>query len=218
MKPDRASRVSPIMKASVAFGLIGAVVLVWYLRRGDGEAASVPADRSTAGPSQPGTPGTRAPTHVQRVSPVERQRLAAQIRDARARRPPATSPAPQAPSLPTPAAPTSSTTPSLSASDPEPFKTTMRAAMREVIPMLAECYDTHGSGVPDEIKVVAKLALTSDPDVGTLIDTHGLADDKDAALPADFDLCLRDTLAGLQLPALSEGEEVAVTYPFLFTR
>jgi hypothetical protein len=90
--------------------------------------------------------------------------------------------------------------------------------MKEVIPYMAECFDKSSGVLPSEISVHAKLVLTGDPDIGTIIDTDGLSDDKDAPLQAEFDLCMRDALAGLELPPLSEGEQVRVTYPFLFSR
>lgn len=216
MKPDGTARVFPVMKAALVLGVLGAVIVIWVLRRDHDPASAQPSagGRTSSGTVADAKP--RPPAHVQRVSPAERQQLADKIRDARSGR--AATSAPAGPSLPAAPRPSLPPSPGLTADNPEQFKTTMRAAMKEVIPYLAECYDKHGTGVPDEISVVAKLSLTGDPDVGTLIDTRGLADDEDAALPAEFDLCLRDSLAGLQLPPLTEGEEVQVTYPFLFTR
>ena len=39
----------------------------------------------------------------------------------------------------------------------------------------------------------------------------------EAPLPAGFDDCLRSTLQTLELPPLAEGNEVKVTYPFMFS-
>jgi hypothetical protein len=214
MKPSGVAGVSNVVKSVAVIALIGAAILVWYLRRGHDAtpAASAP---TTAGSAQTATT-QRPPVHVKRVTAEERKQLAEQIQNARKGR--AATSAPAGPSLPaqTPA-PSLPKQPSLSADDPEQFKTTMRSAMKEVIPYLAECYDKAKS-LPDAINVVAKLTLLGDPDIGTLIDTDGIADDKDGALPSDFDVCLRDSLTNLQLPPLAEGEEVKVTYPFMFTR
>ncbi len=216
MKPDGASRVSPVVKVTLVIGVVGAAILIWMLRR-DHDPAPAQPEADESGSSKPAHGDKpRPPAHVQRVSPAERMQLADKIRDARSGR--AAISAPAGPSLPAAPRPSLPPGPGLTTDDPEQFKTTMRAAMKEVIPFLAECYDKHGTGVPDQISVVAKLSLTGDPDVGTLIDTRGLTDDKDAALPSEFDVCLRDSLAGLQLPPLTEGEEAQVTYPFLFTR
>lgn len=148
---------------------------------------------------------------VGRVSAEERQRLADQIARARAER----------------AAPSgggaSSTTPRPSLpedgeADATLVRTTMKDAMREVIPYLADCYDKAGDKLPAAIKVAAEITLTGDPDVGTLIDTNRLSDGDGKPLEPSFDTCLKDAFASLQMPPLSEGGEVKVRYPFVFTR
>jgi hypothetical protein len=153
---------------------------------------------------------------VKKVTPAERAVLAKQIRDARAGR--AATSAPAGPSLPAAAPSLPAAPPALDPKDMESFKTTFRGAMKEVVPYLAECYDTHSARLPAEITVRANLALTGDPDIGTLIDNNGLSTPDGAPLDEAFSTCLSDALAGLELPPLAEGEEVTVTYPFLFTR
>ena len=217
MKPSGVAGVSNVVKSVAVIALIGAAILVWYLRRGH-DATPAAAAPTTAGTAQTGGPPKtqRPPAHVKRVTAEERKQLAEQILNARKGR--AATSAPAGPSLPaqTPA-PSLPKQAGLTADDPEQFKTTMRSAMKEVIPYLAECYDK-ATNLPDEINVVTKLTLLGDPDIGTLIDTDGITDNKDGALPTDFDVCLRDSLTNLQLPPLAEGEEVKVTYPFMFTR
>jgi hypothetical protein len=39
-----------------------------------------------------------------------------------------------------------------------------------------------------------------------------------ASLEPSFDSCLKDAFVSLQMPPLSEGGEVKVTYPFVFAR
>lgn len=217
MKPSGVAGVSNVVKSIAVIALIGAAILVWYMRRGHEATPAAAAPTATGSAQTGGSPTTqRPPTHVKRVTPAERKQLAEQIQNARKGR--AATSAPAGPSLPGQTPPPSlPKQPGLSADDPEQFKTTMKAAMKEVIPYLAECYDK-ATSLPDEINVVAQLTLVGDPDIGTLIDTDGIADKSDAAFPSDFDVCLRDSLTNLQLPPLAEGEEVKVTYPFLFTR
>lgn len=213
MKPNATPGVSGSVKASVALALVVAAVLIWYLRRDatPSHGASPPAAATPGSAAKP-----RPADRVQRVTPEERKRVAQQIRDARAGR----ASAPERPSLPAapPSASAATPRPTLDSTDVETFKTTMRTAMQQVIPYLADCYDQHSQDLPATIDVRAKLVLTGDPDVGTLIDTEGLGDGSDAPLHAGFDACLRDALAGLELPPLAEGEEVRVTYPFMFAR
>lgn len=222
MKPKARDGVSIAMKAVLALALVAAAVLVWYVRRGDDEhaAAAAPMTATEAAPAAtiaaPAAPKPRPTDRVRKLTPADRDTVARQIRDARAGR--AAVSAPAGPSLPTPAPSLAAQQPSLDPADLDSFKTTMRGAMKEVVPYLAECFDAHAARLPDEITVRAELTLTGDPDIGTLIETRGLAQPGGVALETGFDTCLRDALAGLQLPPLAEGEEVKVTYPFLFTR
>ena len=220
MKPKAGSGVSIAMKALLALALVTAIVLVWYLRRADDEhasAAPATATATSAAPTAAPTAPKRRPTErVRKLTAAERATVAQQIRDARAGR--AATSAPAAPSLRTPVPSLPAQQPALDPGDIDSFKTTMRGAMKEVIPYLAECFDTHAARLPDEITVRAELTLTGDPDIGTLIDTRGLARPDGAVLDTSFDTCLRDALAGLELPPLAEGEEAKVTYPFMFTR
>lgn len=90
--------------------------------------------------------------------------------------------------------------------------------MHDILDHLGDCYDKAGDKLPAQIKVVGKMTLTGDPDVGTIIDTDELADETGRPLEPGFDLCLRDAFVSLQVPPLSEGGEVKVTYPFVFSR
>jgi hypothetical protein len=94
---------------------------------------------------------------------------------------------------------------------------TIRAAMREVIPTLADCYTQAQPTLKvAAVDIAAHLTLRGDSDVGTLIDTSQLTDATGAPLPAGFDDCLRTTFMRLELPPLAEGATVEVTYPFAF--
>jgi len=205
-----------LMKVALGVALaVIAVVLVWYLTRGSD------SPHATAAPSA-SAPGSASPKpgpieRVKKVTHAERNELAKQIAAARAGR--AAPAAPAGPSLPAggsarPHLPEGKLDPG----DVDSFKTTFKSAMKDVVPYLAECLDKHSAVLPQELNVRAKLNLTGDPDIGTIIDTDGLTDDKDGPLQQEFDLCVRDALAGLELPPLAEGEQVRVTYPFLFSR
>lgn len=206
-------RVSLRMKALAAVVVVAAIALVWYLRRpSETTAARAPAPTKTAEPA----PAAKPPQHATRITPEQRRKLADQIATAQATRSTGTGTtggaavsAPARPTLPRP---------TLDPDNVDDFKTSIRAAMHEVIPMIAECYDKAGSSVPDELTVRAHLKLTGDPDIGTLVDAPSATDNHEAALPAAFDDCLRSTLQTIELPPLTEGNEVSVTYPFVFRR
>jgi len=206
-----------VNKILVLVGVAVAVIAVWLLlNRGD-DPKAIAADpgsgsaTTTTGAATTGTPSTKTKPvdKVGRVSSEQRRRLAEQIARARANR--------VAPS----SGGTSPTTPRPELADNGDAKlvrTTMKEAMREIIPILADCYDKAGDKVPAEIKVVADMTLTGDPDIGTIIDTNGIADGDGKPLEPAFDLCLKDALVSIEMPPLSEGGEVKVTYPFLFAR
>ena len=205
-----------VNKILMLVGIAIAVVAVWLLLDRDSPASSAALETGSATAGSSTARPTRAHpapvAKVGRVAPEERRRLADQIAKAKANR----------------AAAGGGTTASSSAAGPRPelvaesdttlVRTTMREAMREIIPYLADCYDKAGDKVPARVKVVANMTLTGDPDIGTIIDTHGLADGDGSALEPSFDLCLKDAFVTLQMPPLSEGGEVTVTYPFVFSR
>lgn len=140
------------------------------------------------------------PANVRRISPEQRQQLAAAIAHATRSR------GSLAPSLPPSAA-----------DNVAVVTTSVRDAMRQVMSFLAECYEAQGSALPKHTKVVAMLSFTGDPNVGTLIDTKSLADENQGPVLASFEKCLRDAFASLELPPLSEGDRVEVSYPLEFT-
>ena len=167
-------------------------------------------------------PPARAPAPIAKVtklaSPEQRKQLADSIASAQAARsanPPSSTGTPstrarQAPSLPAEA---------VEANDRETLKVELRAAMKEIVPMLAECYEAEMDSIPEaQTKIVAELTLTGDPDVGTLIDAKQLATDEGKPLSTRFDDCLRGNLQLLALPPLAEGDRVEVRYPFLFAK
>lgn len=214
MQRERTPRVSIIVKrVGLVVAAAAIAALGWYLafgRTGDdaeaGEPARAAAPRSGAVASPPHSPSPTAhpPQHVTKLaSAEERARIAEQIERARSAR--AAIHAPAAPSLPRA---------QLDPKDIETFKTTFRDAMKEVLPLLAECYSAARAKLPSELVVKAKMSLVGDPDVGTLIDAHAL--DAKVEIPREFDECLRDTLQKLELPPLADGDKVSITYPLVF--
>lgn len=199
----------------VALAAIGGAV--WYLNR---------PSRTTAAPDPPppqavavekattGAPVASAPAgpvaHVTKLAtPEDRKRMAERIAAAQSAR--AAVHAPARPQLPAEAVAEGEGATPIS-------KTEIRDAMREVIPLLTECYDAAIPTLPDgELELVAEMTLTGDPDVGTLIDAKELADKQGRKLPAKFDDCLRTTFQSLALPPLKEGDTLSVHYPFMFS-
>ncbi|HTR54110.1 MAG TPA: hypothetical protein VMJ10_25630 [Kofleriaceae bacterium] len=207
-------RVSSIVKLAAVVAVIA--IAAWLLLRRHHAGADV---ASSPGPSpspmSSGSPPTAtatstspsgAPTHVTQLSPEQRQRVADKIASYRARSG-ARGPRPE---LPTGGPPTE---------DPPmaDLKTSIHAAMGEVVPYLTACYEKALPTLANpHLEVTAYLTLTGDRDVGTLIDADRLVDNAGQPLPRNLDDCLRSTLMTLQLPALVEGDVVTVHYPFVF--
>ncbi len=87
----------------------------------------------------------------------------------------------------------------------------------QIRPLISDCYSQASSQLADgETRIVAKLTLVSDPDVGTILDARQLSDDQGRPLLATFDDCLRTTIQQLALPPGADGGTIEVTYPLTF--
>ena len=110
-------------------------------------------------------------------------------------------------------------------------KDEIRDGVREVIPLLTECYELMLDKHPRlGGKVMARLTVEAEPDVGTIItmqddspiDMRGAAAGIDArSLQTDlndFGQCLTATLESVALPPLGDkdGGRIEINYPFIF--
>lgn len=156
-----------------------------------------------AAPSAPGgsaAPAAGAVHDVRRLSPDERRRLGAQIAEALRQSHPA-------------AAGGATASPDDAIIPVEDVGKPLEDGMKAAIPLLAGCYEKLGDA-PRE--AAALMRMTSDPDLGTVIDTTGITDAAGQGLPAELDTCLRDTIDSLALPPLGKRGKVDVKYTFRF--
>ncbi|MCE9576351.1 MAG: hypothetical protein K8W52_24600 [Deltaproteobacteria bacterium] len=142
---------------------------------------------------------------IRRIDAVERQALVAAIERARTRRLAGTA------SLPT----TPGVAPRLPVADLTPAS--IQTSVREVIPMLAECFDqaaprrkTHAT------RITATMKVSGEPGVGTLIDSVDLAADDHGLDDPEFRECLQQTLLAVALPPMPDGGQLEIHYPFEF--
>jgi hypothetical protein len=186
----------------------------WFVLRAAPEPVSAQRPTTAGSAIAPAAP-TKPKTidKVRRITKEERTQLAQQIETARAKRQQALNDAEGHDNFKKP-----DPMPELAESSETIVKTTMRAAMQEVIPMLADCYDKGGSNLPAAIDVVADLTLTGDPDIGTIVDANSLKNKDGTPVNEAFGVCVQDTLVTLEMPPISEGDVVKVTYPFAFAR
>jgi hypothetical protein len=202
-------------KRNLIAGLIVAiclVLLIVYKQREGAEQLAAPAPGSAA-PNAPAMQAPAKPTEkVRKIDATARKALQERIAAARTTRT-------GGGTGPTGATGTSSKAPppSLPALPGTISKDDIRAGVRAVIPLLAECYDAAKDRLsPQRGQIVVQMHLTGEPEVGTLIDKAEIGGD--AQLTADKDLveCLQQTMLSVELPPIAEGGTVDVTYPIAF--
>lgn len=203
---------------------IGAIAIgVWALARGGGSPAAAPAPAAAATekvvpavadePSAAGAPTAKpkpaATVPIRRITPEMRADLVRRITAARTAREAATGTSPTTTTAP----------PALELARTGLTKEDIKAAVQAVAPLLLECYTAEMDHLanPDG-RMVVKLQLTGEAEVGTVVDTTGV--DGDANLTANHELteCIGATLSSIELPPLVEGGSVTVNYPIVFQR
>lgn len=213
MQPTDTQRVSRAMKR---LGLVVALALlagsIWFLQRPRHRDATAGDDPPPPRSTERTAPATALPKTITKVTKIPdaetRQQLADRIASAQSAR--AATRAAPIPRLPA--------TDGGTTLDESPIgKTEIRAAMRELVPHLAKCYEDALPTLPSpDFKMTAELTLTGDPDIGTLVDAKALADHAGKPLPAPLDDCFRSTFQLMALPPLAEGDQIEVRYPFEF--
>jgi hypothetical protein len=87
----------------------------------------------------------------------------------------------------------------------------LQETLKQTIPIVAECY----ADQPGVREALAQLVLTTDPELGTVIDTTAITDANGEPLAATLDSCLRDTIDSLALPPLGDkGGTLPLQYTF----
>jgi hypothetical protein len=168
--------------------------------------ATTPTDTPAPGslPPAPGFgPAPTSPTLRRLADAEDRAWVMQKIAAARARR--FGAPTPNIPS-----APYGGDEPPMSPED-------IRASFKEVIPLLADCYEAAQPRLAVKSGTIrVQMRAVGEPDVGTLIDDASL--DGGGGLLDDAELadCLHQTLLSVELPPMPEGGVVEITYPISF--
>lgn len=183
-------------------------------------AASLAAAPSAAAPPAAGadTPGpaldSRGPRRF--ASAGARARLEQEIAGARERREAAARAATARPSLPAASPATSSPPPNLTAT-PDYGKDYIRERVRELIPLMTECYTMALERDPTlEGTVVVEMTLVGEPEVGGLVGTSEVDPEASTLLEDGFSECIRETMYALEIDPPPDGGTVRVRYPFEF--
>jgi hypothetical protein len=191
-----------------------ALAIVMYIRRDTSETPTGPAKGSGSAAPITTTAGSATappakPDHVRRLSAADRKQLGEQIAAARAKARAAAAAA---------AASSTSGGPKPELDDHiqlEQVADGLVTAMKESIPILAECYDqAYGADAGAKRTALVKMEMTSDPDLGTVIDDTAMTDADGKKLEPKLDECLRNTIESLALPPFDVGGRLEVQYSF----
>lgn len=108
--------------------------------------------------------------------------------------------------------------PVVDATPTELTKDEIRTGVREVVPLLAECFDAELERDPSlgMMKVIASLTVDSAADVGTVVTVGELTIEGPLAKSAEFHDCMSATLESVVLPPFGDGGQATITYPFTF--
>jgi RNA polymerase sigma factor (sigma-70 family) len=176
----------------------------------DATAPTATAVTKSEDPAAPGATTAKRPRVERLPDKTKRASLLAAIRDARAHH----------------AAPSSGTTPSSASYAPPALpvedmdKQYIRGAVKEIVPMLSECYE---EGLERNPKlaggtVLVEFTIEGEPGVGGLVGESKI-DPKATSLGDDAVLqCIQETMYALKIDPPTNGGIVQVRYPFAFSR
>jgi len=159
-----------------------------------------------------GSAGTATPTPTPRESRVrklaadERRALGDKIKAAIAKSRAATASVPSQPGA-APALPDEPNIPLEEVGKP------LFDALKESIPLVAECYEKHGTAK----EAAAMMMMISDPELGTVIDTEAITDRDGKPIDPKLDDCMRNTIDSLALPPLGKPGKLKVQFTFKLT-
>lgn len=88
----------------------------------------------------------------------------------------------------------------------------LQQALQDAIPLLADCFEQRA-----DKRAAAMMTMTSDPELGTVIDTAAITDKDGKPLEPKVDECLRNAIDSLALPPLgAQAGLLKVQYTFRF--
>jgi hypothetical protein len=151
--------------------------------------------------------------HVRRIDPAARDKLVAQIREAEQRAARDTAAAPADLGAPSH---TATARPAL-ADAPDLDKQYVQSAVRELAPLLLQCYETALDAHPGLAgKLVVEFTIEGEPGVGGVVGDSTV--DAAASTIADpaMQECVTQTMYALEIDPPANGGTVNVTYPFTF--
>jgi hypothetical protein len=93
----------------------------------------------------------------------------------------------------------------------------IRGRVRELIPLLSECYVAALEDAPAIVgKLVVELTIGGEPEVGGLVEASEVIADESTIVHAGMLECVRETMYAAQFDPPEQGGTVVVRYPFAF--
>ena len=97
-------------------------------------------------------------------------------------------------------------------------KDTIKAAMREILPLVKECYGLAKGrdGAAPSGKLVVTFRIEGEADVGGVTSESAIDEARSTIAAPELRECVQESIHALQLPPPKHGGVVKVTYPFVF--
>jgi RNA polymerase sigma factor (sigma-70 family) len=176
-----------------------------------GAAAAQPSGVSavTSAGTSAGTDGKRPAPRVERLPDKgARARLLAAIQDARKQRTRAA----------TTTANGATAAPWLPREVEDQDKEYIRGAVREILPLITECYEAGLERNPKlDGKILVAFTIEGEPDVGGLVGESQIDASESTLADATVRECIQETMYALKIDPPSNGGSVHVRYPFTFS-
>jgi RNA polymerase sigma factor (sigma-70 family) len=93
----------------------------------------------------------------------------------------------------------------------------IKAQIRELMPMVKECYESALSRNPKlNGKLVVRFSIVGDPSLGGIVSESKVVDGDETITDHELSTCVQETMYAARFPPPKEGGEVSVEYPFVF--
>lgn len=193
-----------------------AATVIWLVTRGGSKpspldaataSGSATTNSTTSSGNSAATAGDAGASRARKIASEERAKLIATIRERYRQRSSASAGAGTPnPSGPPPALP-----------EVPIDKEYIRASVRELIPLLGECYQQGLERNPQlSGNVVVNFTIEGEPGVGAVIGESKVDDAKSDLADVAVRECIQETMHAIQMDAPPGGGTVRVTYPFAF--
>ena len=102
--------------------------------------------------------------------------------------------------------------------NPRMDKAYIRSRVKELVPLIRECYDQALERAPDTRgRVTVQFTIEGEPGVGGVVGSSEIDGEKTTIRDPEFAECIQETMYTIELDPPPAGGEVRVIFPFEFT-